>query len=141
MREISWPLPIEVTSSPSTIGSRNTPEIAAAPPRTTCRNRGRKPSAPKMGKPAAKPMPEATEKTLFRNRVFSVASGIGFAAGFPIFGALGFLPLFLQVVRGGAAAISGVFLLPMVLGLLVTSIGSGQLISRIGRYKVFPVIG
>jgi EmrB/QacA subfamily drug resistance transporter len=78
---------------------------------------------------------------LFRNRVFSVASAIGFAAGFAMFGALAFLPLFLQVVRGVSPTISGVYLLPMVLGLLITSIGSGQLISRLGRYKVFPVVG
>jgi EmrB/QacA subfamily drug resistance transporter len=78
---------------------------------------------------------------LFRNRVFSVASAIGFAAGFAMFGALAFLPLFLQVVRGVSPTISGVYLLPMVVGLLITSIGSGQLISRIGRYKVFPVVG
>jgi EmrB/QacA subfamily drug resistance transporter len=78
---------------------------------------------------------------LFRNRVFSVASAIGFAAGFAMFGALAFLPLFLQVVRGVSPTISGVYLLPMVVGLLITSIGSGQLISRIGRYKVFPIVG
>jgi EmrB/QacA subfamily drug resistance transporter len=78
---------------------------------------------------------------LFRNRVFSVASAISFAAGFALFGALAFLPLFLQVVRGVSPTISGVYLLPMVVGLLITSIGSGQLISRLGRYKVFPVVG
>ena len=78
---------------------------------------------------------------LFANPVFSVCSGIGFAAGFAMFGALAFLPLFLQVVRGISATISGVYLLPMVAGLLLTSVGSGQLISRFGRYKVFPVVG
>jgi EmrB/QacA subfamily drug resistance transporter len=78
---------------------------------------------------------------LFQNRVFSVGSAIGFAAGFAMFGALAFLPLFLQVVRGVSPTISGVYLLPMVVGLLITSIGSGQLISRIGRYKAFPIVG
>ncbi len=78
---------------------------------------------------------------LFRNRVFSVCAGIGFAAGFAMFGALAFLPLFLQVVRGISPTISGVYLLPMVLGLLITSIGSGQLVSRTGHYKIFPVVG
>jgi EmrB/QacA subfamily drug resistance transporter len=78
---------------------------------------------------------------LFRNRVFSVCAGIGFAAGYAMFGALAFLPLFLQVVRGVSATVSGVYLLPMVIGLLITSIGSGQLISRLGRYKIFPLIG
>src|SRR5262249_1785667 len=60
---------------------------------------------------------------------------------FAMFGALSFLPLFLQVVRGISPTISGVYLLPMVLGMLVTSIASGQLISRLGRYKGFPIIG
>jgi EmrB/QacA subfamily drug resistance transporter len=78
---------------------------------------------------------------LFSNRVFSVCAGISFAAGYAMFGALSFLPLFLQVVRGVSATISGVYLLPMVIGLLVTSIGSGQLIARLGRYKIFPIVG
>jgi EmrB/QacA subfamily drug resistance transporter len=78
---------------------------------------------------------------LFRNSVFSVCSGIGLAAGFAMFGALSYLPLFLQVVHGVSPTISGVYLLPMVLGLLLTSIGSGQVIARTGRYKVFPIVG
>jgi EmrB/QacA subfamily drug resistance transporter len=78
---------------------------------------------------------------LFGNRVFSVSSAIAFTAGFAMFGALAFLPLFLQVVRGVSPTISGVYLLPMVLGMLVTSIGTGQLIARLGRYKVYPVVG
>jgi MFS family permease len=78
---------------------------------------------------------------LFRNSVFTVASAIGLAAGFAMFGALSFLPLFLQVVQGVSPTISGVYLLPMVLGMLATSIGSGQVIARTGRYKVFPIVG
>ncbi|MGH3252567.1 MAG: MFS transporter, partial [Trebonia sp.] len=78
---------------------------------------------------------------LFRNSVFSVSAAIGLAAGFAMFGALSYLPLFLQVVHGVSPTISGVYLLPMVLGLLIASIGSGQLIARTGRYKVFPIIG
>jgi EmrB/QacA subfamily drug resistance transporter len=78
---------------------------------------------------------------LFRNPVFSVCSAIGLAAGFAMFGALSFLPLFLQVVHGVSPTVSGLYLLPMVLGMLVTSIGSGQLIARTGRYKVFPIVG
>src|SRR5213078_4775080 len=77
---------------------------------------------------------------LFRNSVFTVASAIGLAAGFAMFGALSFLPLFLQVVHGVSPTISGVYLVPMVLGMLATSIGSGQLIARTGRYKVFPIV-
>ena len=80
-------------------------------------------------------------RRLFRDPVFSVGAGISFAAGFAMFGALAFLPLYLQVVRGVSPTISGVYLLPMVLGLLVTSVTSGQLISRLGRYKVYPIIG
>ncbi len=78
---------------------------------------------------------------LFRNSVFSVCSGIAFAAGYAMLASLSFLPLFLQVVRGVSATVSGVYLLPVVLGLLFTSVGSGQLISRVGRYKVFPIVG
>jgi EmrB/QacA subfamily drug resistance transporter len=78
---------------------------------------------------------------LFKNSVFSVAAAIGLAAGFAMFGALSYLPLFLQVVHGVSPTISGVYLLPMVLGLLVTSIGSGQIIARTGRYKIFPIVG
>ena len=78
---------------------------------------------------------------LFGNRVFTVASAIGFVAGFALFGSVAFLPLFLQVVRGVSPTISGVYLLPQVIGLLITSVGSGQLISRMGRYKVFPIVG
>jgi EmrB/QacA subfamily drug resistance transporter len=80
-------------------------------------------------------------RRLFRNPVFSVSAGISFAAGFAMFGALAFLPLYLQVVRGVSPTISGVYLLPMVLGLLLTSVTSGQLISKFGRYKVYPVVG
>ena len=80
-------------------------------------------------------------RRLFRDPVFSVSAGISFAAGFAMFGALAFLPLYLQVVRGVSPTISGVYLLPMVLGLLLTSVASGQLISRFGRYKVYPIVG
>jgi EmrB/QacA subfamily drug resistance transporter len=78
---------------------------------------------------------------LFRNPVFTIAAAIGLAAGFAMFGALSYLPLFLQVVHGVSPTLSGVYLLPMVLGLLLTSVGSGQLIARTGRYKVYPIIG
>ncbi|HEY2578006.1 MAG TPA: MDR family MFS transporter, partial [Streptosporangiaceae bacterium] len=78
---------------------------------------------------------------LFRDPVFSMAGGIGFCAGFAMFGALAFLPLYLQVVRGVSATLSGVYLLPMVVGLLLSSITSGQLISKRGRYKMFPIAG
>jgi MFS family permease len=79
--------------------------------------------------------------SLFRNRVFASTSAIAFVVGFAMFGALTFLPLFLQVVKGVSPTTSGVRLFPMMGGLLVASIGSGQLVSRWGRYKVFPVVG
>ena len=78
---------------------------------------------------------------LFRNRVFSAASAIGFVVGFAMFGALTFLPLFFQMVKGVSPTQSGVRLFPLMVGLLLASIGSGQLVSRWGRYKVFPVVG
>lgn len=78
---------------------------------------------------------------LFSNRIFAVTSGIGFIVGFALFGSVTFLPLFLQVVNGASPTDSGLQLVPMMLGVLVTSIGSGQVISRTGRYKVFPVVG
>ena len=78
---------------------------------------------------------------LFRNRVFAVASAVGLIVGFALFGAVTFLPLFFQTVNGAGATESGLRLIPMMAGLLVTSIVSGQLISRLGRYKVFPIAG
>ncbi len=78
---------------------------------------------------------------LFRNPVFSVSAGISLAAGFAMFGSLSYLPLFLQIVHGVTPTLSGVYLLPMVLGLLLTSVASGQLIARTGRYKIYPIVG
>lgn len=78
---------------------------------------------------------------LFRNAVFSLSSAIGFVVVFALYGATTYLPLFLQVVNGASPAGSGLRLLPMILGLLLTSITSGQLISRWGRYKAFPIAG
>jgi len=78
---------------------------------------------------------------LFKNRVFAAASIVGFVVGFALFGAVTFLPVFLQVAKGTDPTVSGLQLLPLMLGLLATSIVSGLLISRWGRYKVFPVVG
>ena len=78
---------------------------------------------------------------LFRNRVFSVTSGIGFVVGFALFGSVTYLPLFLQVVNGASPTSSGLQILPLMAGLLVTSIGSGQLITRTGHYRPFPIAG
>ncbi len=78
---------------------------------------------------------------LFRDRVFSVTSGIGLVVGFALFGSVTYLPLFLQVVLGASPTGSGLQILPLMGGLLITSIGSGQLISRTGRYKPYPIAG
>jgi EmrB/QacA subfamily drug resistance transporter len=78
---------------------------------------------------------------LFRNSVFNVAGGVGFVIGLAMFGAITFLPVFLQLVDGASATNSGLNILPLMAGLLVASISSGQIISRRGRYKIFPVIG
>jgi EmrB/QacA subfamily drug resistance transporter len=78
---------------------------------------------------------------LFRSSVFNVAGAVGFVIGFAMFGAIVFLPLFLQLVDGASATSSGLNLLPLMVGLLAASIGSGQVISRLGRYKIFPVMG
>ncbi len=78
---------------------------------------------------------------LFSNRVFRVTSAISLVVGFALFGSLTYLPLFQQVVRGLDPTESGLQLVPLMAGLLATSIGSGQVISRTGRYKLFPIVG
>jgi EmrB/QacA subfamily drug resistance transporter len=78
---------------------------------------------------------------LFRNRNFTLSAVIGFMVGFAMFGAINFLPLFQQVVQGASATNSGLLLLPMMAGLLVTSLISGSLITRTGRYRAFPIVG
>jgi EmrB/QacA subfamily drug resistance transporter len=78
---------------------------------------------------------------LLRNPVFSVTSGVGFIVGFALFGAVTYLPLFLQVVKGASPTGSGLQLVPLMGGLLITSIASGQIITRTGRYKPFPIAG
>ncbi len=78
---------------------------------------------------------------LFRVRTFTLAAVISFVVGFAMFGAMTYLPTFLQVVRGVSPTMSGVYMLPMVVGLLLSSTVSGQIVSRTGRWKVFPVAG
>jgi EmrB/QacA subfamily drug resistance transporter len=79
--------------------------------------------------------------SLFENRTFTTASAIGFIVGLALFGAITFLPLYLQIVKGQSPTTSGLQLTPMMAGLLVTSIVSGNLISRFGRYRPFPIVG
>jgi MFS family permease len=78
---------------------------------------------------------------LFRIGVFNVSSAVGFVVGFIMFGAIIFLPLYFQTVHGATPTSAGLQLLPMVGGMLITFILSGRLISRWGRYKVFPIFG
>jgi EmrB/QacA subfamily drug resistance transporter len=78
---------------------------------------------------------------LFKTRVFSVTSVVGFVVGFGMFGAITYLPAFFQVVRGISPTISGVYLLPLMAGLLIVSITSGQVIARTGKYRAFPIAG
>ena len=78
---------------------------------------------------------------LFRDSVFTVTSAIGLVVGFALFGSVTYLPLFLQVVLGASPTGSGLQILPLMGGLLITSIGSGAFISRSGRYRPFPIAG
>jgi EmrB/QacA subfamily drug resistance transporter len=78
---------------------------------------------------------------LFRSRVFSVASLLSFITGFAMFGCITYLPLYLQVVKGSSATGSGLKMLPMVVGLLAAALFSGTVVSRTGRYKIFPIVG
>ncbi|MFB7055122.1 MDR family MFS transporter [Streptomyces vinaceus] len=78
---------------------------------------------------------------LFRIRTFTLCSVISFIIGFAMFGAMVYLPTFLQVVQGVSPTLSGVHMLPMVLGMLIASTASGQIVSRTGRWKVFPIAG
>ncbi len=87
---------------------------------------------------AAEPM---LPMRLFRNPVFSVCSVLSFVVGFAMLGALTFLPTYLQYVDGDSATISGVRTLPMVFGLLLASVFSGNVTSKTGRYRIFPIVG
>ena len=78
---------------------------------------------------------------LFRSSVFSISVILAFIVGFAMLGALTFLPTYLQYVKGVSATGSGVQTLPLVVGLLATSVFSGVVVGRTGRYKVFPVAG
>jgi len=78
---------------------------------------------------------------LFRIGVFTVSSTVGFILGFIMFGAIIFIPLYLQTVHDATPTSAGLQLLPMVGGMLITFILSGRLISRWGRYKIFPIFG
>jgi EmrB/QacA subfamily drug resistance transporter len=78
---------------------------------------------------------------LLRDRVFAVAGPLSLIVGFALFGAVTFLPLFFQTVDGSTPTGAGLRLVPMMIGVLTMSIVSGQLITRRGRYKIFPILG
>jgi EmrB/QacA subfamily drug resistance transporter len=79
--------------------------------------------------------------SLFRNRTFAITSAVGLIVGLALFGSVTYLPIHLQLVKGESPTASGLQLMPMMLGMLVTSVVSGRLISRWGRYRPFPIIG
>ena len=78
---------------------------------------------------------------LFSNRGFSVTSVVGFVVGFAMFGAITYLPVFFQIVHGESPTLSGLRLLPLLVGLIICSTGSGIVISKTGRYRAFPIAG
>ena len=81
------------------------------------------------------------DMTLFTDRSFSASMTVLFLSGVGMFGAIMFLPTFMQVVQGRSASSSGSLLMPMLLAMIGSSIATGQLISRTGRYKVFGLLG
>ncbi len=87
---------------------------------------------------AAEPM---LPMRLFGNPVFTVCSILSFIVGFAMLGAMTFLPTYLQYVDGDSATVSGVRTLPMVVGLLIASVFSGNVISKTGHYRIFPIVG
>jgi hypothetical protein len=78
---------------------------------------------------------------LFRSGVFSVTSLVGLIIGMGMFGGMSVIPLYLQIVKGASPTRAGLLVLPMVLGIMVGSVVSGQITARTGRYKVFPIVG
>ena len=78
---------------------------------------------------------------LFRNRTFAISSGANVVIGLGMFGGLATLPLYLQIAKGMSPTAAGLTLIPFTVGIMTGSIVSGQITSRTGRYKIFPVIG
>ena len=78
---------------------------------------------------------------VFRDRNFSVTMVLTFLTGLAMFGAMTFLPLYQQTVQGASPTVSGLLLTPMMLGVTVTSMVAGQVVTKTGRYKIFPILG
>ncbi len=79
--------------------------------------------------------------SLFRIRNFVLTAGVGMTVGIAMFATISYLPTFLQIANGASATASGLMLLPITAGMLITVIGTGQLISKTGRYKIYPILG
>lgn len=79
--------------------------------------------------------------SLFRNPVFINATAIGLVLGIGMFAAIGFVPTFLQMSSGTSAAASGLLMLPMMVGVMGTSIGAGIAITKTGKYRIYPILG
>jgi EmrB/QacA subfamily drug resistance transporter len=78
---------------------------------------------------------------LFRDRNFTMAQILSFLVGAAMFGAVSFLPQYMQYVQGASATTSGLLLLPLMFGMLAVMLTTGQLITRNGRYRIYPIIG
>jgi EmrB/QacA subfamily drug resistance transporter len=78
---------------------------------------------------------------VFKNRNFSVTMALTFLTGLAMFGAMTFLPLYQQTVQGASPTVSGLLLVPMMVGVTITSIVAGQVTTRTGRYRIFPILG
>ncbi|HJQ44227.1 MAG TPA: MFS transporter, partial [Jatrophihabitantaceae bacterium] len=89
----------------------------------------------RMGDEALLPM------RLFRGRVFSLGSAQSFIVGMGMFGGMISIPLYLQIVKGASPTKSGLLVLPLVAGIMASSLVAGQITSRTGRYKIFPILG
>ncbi len=78
---------------------------------------------------------------LFRSSIFSISNLFGFMIGIAMFGSMIFIPVYLQVVDGMSPTKSGLAMVPMVVGIFTTSIYAGQMMTRTGRYKIYPILG
>ena len=79
--------------------------------------------------------------SMFKIQTMRLTSAMGFVVGFAMFGAIVYLSIFMQVVRGATPTVAGLQLIPLMIGVLTMSIISGRVISKTGRYKIFPVVG
>jgi EmrB/QacA subfamily drug resistance transporter len=93
------------------------------------------PRQAQMGEEAILPL------RVFRNRVFTVSSAVSFLVGAAMFGGLTSLPLYLQIVRGESPTRAGLQLIPLMVGIILTSAVSGRIMMKTGRYKIFPILG